>query len=56
MPQRLQGKRKAADYIFWLVVALAVCLVTEYVTFGLSQMDWSVPLLYGGDGLSLIHI
>nr|WP_317399346.1 hypothetical protein [uncultured Gemmiger sp.] len=52
MPQRLQGKRKAADYIFWLVVALAVCLVTEYVSFGLSQMDWSVPLLYGGDGVS----
>lgn len=31
---------------------MAICLVTEYISFGLSQIDWSVPLLYGGDGIS----
>lgn len=48
-------KSKQADFILWLVAALAVCLGAEYVCFGLSQMDWSVPLLYGGDGISGVH-
>lgn len=43
---------RAAGYLFWLAAALAVCLATEYGAFGLAQMDWSVPLLYGGDGIS----
>lgn len=52
MQQTLGRNRKAADYLLWLAVSLALCLATEYIAFGLSQMDWSVPLLYGGDGVN----
>lgn len=52
MQQHLQGKHKAAGAVLWLAVALAVCLLTEYLAFGLWKMDWSVPLLYGGDGVT----
>ena len=45
-------KRSPADDLLWLGVALAVCLAVEYVSFGLSRIDWSVPLLYGGDGVT----
>lgn len=38
--------------LLWAAAALAICLVTEYVQFGLANLDWSVPLLYGGDGIS----
>lgn len=54
MLNKLQKNQKA-DYILWLAVALAICLGTEYICFGLAQMDWSVPLLYGGDGVSGVH-
>lgn len=54
MLSKLQ-KNKGADFLLWLAVALAVCLGAEYVCFGLSRMDWSVPLLYGGDGISGVH-
>ena len=50
MQQSLCGKNKVADTILWLVVALAACLLTEYLAFELWQIDWSVPVLYGGDG------
>lgn len=50
--QKTLQQDKRADYLLWLFVALAVCFAAEYVCFGLSQMDWSVPLLYGGDGVS----
>ena len=43
---------KKLNYILWLAVALAACLLTEYLTFRLWQIDWSVPVLYGGDGVS----
>lgn len=41
--------------LFWAAAAVAVCLAVEYAAFGLSQMDWSVPLLYGGDGVSAVQ-
>lgn len=45
-------KRKTVEYLLWLVIALAVCLATEYLCFDLSRMDWSVPMLYSEDGVS----
>lgn len=52
--QTLQ-KRKILDYAGWMVVALLFCMGTEYVAFGLGQLDWSVPLLNGDDGISGVH-
>ena len=51
MAMTLRNNKKL-NYILWLAVALAACLLTEYLTFGLWQIDWSVPVLYGGDGVS----
>ena len=45
-------KQRRASTLFWAAAAVVSCLAVEYFTFGLRQMDWSVPLLYGGDGVS----
>lgn len=50
----LQRQNRLAT-LGWAAAAVAVCLAVEYVTFGLSQIDWSVPLLYGGDGISAVQ-
>lgn len=52
---RALPKRTGAEYALWLIAALGACLAVEYGCFGLSQMDWSVPLLYGGDGVSGVN-
>ena len=48
-------KANRRSTLLWAAAAVLACLAVEYVSFGLSQMDWSVPLLYGGDGVSGVN-
>ena len=48
----MQQTQNRKTTLLWAAAAVLACLAVEYVTFGLAQMDWSVPLLYGGDGVS----
>lgn len=48
-------KANRRSTLLWAAAAVLACLAVEYVSFGLSQMDWSVSLLYGGDGVSGVN-
>ena len=49
----MPGTRKHTRMLFaWAAAAVICCLAAEVYWFGLTQLDWSVPMLYGGDGVS----
>lgn len=49
----MPGTKRHTRMLFaWAAAAVICCLAAEVYWFGLTQLDWSVPMLYGGDGVS----
>ena len=52
MEKKTMDGRRWLSAIVPVVVMLALAAVVEYVVFDLHLLDWSVPVSYGGDGIS----
>lgn len=46
-----KSKQNLAREILTVALLLAAVAASEYWFFQLWRLDWSVPMLYGGDGI-----